>query len=176
MVTEVLTIVALIVGPISAVRAQDWIERRRSEGDRRVGVFKALMATRAALLSSQHVQALNMIDLEFHAPRFLAVRQAWSTYFDHLCNPPGTQDDPTFAVWVAKGPDLLARLLVVMGESLGYRFDEVNIKRSIYTPRAHGDDQSQQQQLRVRLLEVLDRLKAATEGGALLVQDRNDAT
>ena len=63
--SEVLTILAVILGPILAVQAQKAIERWRERRNRKLWVFKTLMATRGSRLSPNHVQALNMIDLEF---------------------------------------------------------------------------------------------------------------
>jgi hypothetical protein len=61
-----LTLIAVIVGPVLAVQAQKYIERRREERIRKVFLFRELMATRAARLSQRHVEALNLIDLEYN--------------------------------------------------------------------------------------------------------------
>ena len=48
-ISEWITVAAIICGPILAVQAQKWIETAREKRNRRLNVFKRLMATRAAL-------------------------------------------------------------------------------------------------------------------------------
>lgn len=64
--TDLITIVALLVAPFLAVFAQKQIEIWREKKSTKVWIFKTLMATRGRTLSLEHVQALNMIDLEFN--------------------------------------------------------------------------------------------------------------
>lgn len=42
-----------------------------------------------------------------------------------------------------------------MGSSLGYEFDEVHIKKGIYSPVAHGQVENEQQLIRRGLLRLL---------------------
>lgn len=53
---DVAIIFATLPGPIFAVQAQKWLERRRVEKEHRLAIFRTLMATRAAVLSSEHVK------------------------------------------------------------------------------------------------------------------------
>src|SRR4029453_9314693 len=75
-------IAAILCGPVLAVQAQKWIETAREKRNRRLNVFKRLMATRGAVLSPGHVEALNMIDLEFagRGRRNEQVRRRWREY------------------------------------------------------------------------------------------------
>ena len=59
------TIVAIILGPIVALWLQRISERRRDQRNRKLVIFKELMATRATRLSPRHVDALNAIEVEF---------------------------------------------------------------------------------------------------------------
>ena len=85
---EVLTIVAIVIAPVVAVQVQKRLEVFREQRGRKLWVFKTLMATRAATVSADHVQALNMIDLEFREKRYKRVTVAWKTYLDHLSSYP----------------------------------------------------------------------------------------
>lgn len=67
--TDLVMIVAVVVAPIFAVQVQKWLEIFREQRGRKLWVFKTLMATRAENLSSEHVKALNMIDLEFRGKK-----------------------------------------------------------------------------------------------------------
>ena len=70
-ISDWLVILAIIIAPILAVQVQKIIESRRSKRERKLQVFKALMATRATPLSPIHVEALNMIDIEFYDDKML---------------------------------------------------------------------------------------------------------
>jgi hypothetical protein len=130
----VVTVVAIIAGPVLAVQAQKWLDNRRALRDRQLHIFRILMATRATSLSPGHVEALNLIDIEFrnNKPRERRVTNAWKVYLDNLSNKP-EGDDETRA-WATRNEDLLTRLLWEMGNCLGYDFDEVHIRRGAYIP------------------------------------------
>ncbi len=146
-------ILATILGPVLAVQAQKRIEAARAPRERRVEVFKTLMATRAAGLSPRHVEALNMISLEFPGEKFSRVRDAWRTYLDHLSTPLPSGADPS--VWAEKRSELLTKLLSAMASVLGYQFDEVDIRKGAYVPQQHVNDEQEQRALRSALLQLL---------------------
>ena len=82
----VISIAAIILGPILAVQAQKYIELRRDIRSRKLQIFRTLMATRATTLAPLHVEALNLIDIEFDAKKKKDKRvvDAWKLYLDHL--------------------------------------------------------------------------------------------
>lgn len=146
---------ATLIAPLLAVQAQKWLERFREDKNRKLHLFKTLMATRAAITSAEHVQCLNMIDLEFQGTKFKTVRAAWKTYFDHLNSFP-KEDEKLQPRWGEKRIDLLASLLIEMGKSLGYEFDEVDVKKGIYTPEAHSQLENDLILLRQGLLGLIN--------------------
>lgn len=152
--TDALIISATLIAPLLAVQAQKWLERFREDHDRKLRVFKTLMATRAASISPEHVQALNMIDLEFQGTKYKAVRTEWKTYLDHLSSYP-KEDEKLQAIWGEKRIDLLAQLLIAMGQSLGYEFDQVHVKKGIYAPEAHSQIENENILLRRGLIRLL---------------------
>ena len=133
-----LTLVAVLLGPILAVQAQKWLERRREERNRKVWIFRELMATRGTRLSGRHVEALNTIELEYDGSKKKQKRvyEAWRSYFDMLYTPPG--DPNGLANHFQKRDDLFVELVYEMGQYLGFKFDRVAIKRNCYTPVGHG--------------------------------------
>jgi hypothetical protein len=149
-----LMIVAIIVAPILAVQVQKVLERYREDRARKLNVFKTLMATRATTVSPQHVQALNMIDLEFKGAKYKEIADAWKTYLDHLDHFP-KDDEKQQPVWHGRRMDLLGKLLIEMGKSLGYAFDEVHVKRGIYAPEAHAKSDAEEQLIRMGLVKLL---------------------
>lgn len=147
-------IFAIVMGPILAVQVQKILEGIKEGKERRIRVFKDLMATHASALAYQHVVALNMVGLEFHDKKYTKVLNAWKTYLDHLGS--FSKDDEAMAkVWVEKTNDLLSDLLYEMGSSLGFEFDKVHIKKAGYIPKAYADQENEQNFIRRSLVEVL---------------------
>lgn len=72
----------ILLAPLVAVQVSEFLQKRKEGRARRVGIFKTLMATRANRLSGDHVQALNMIDIEFHGTdrRSKQVLEAWKAW------------------------------------------------------------------------------------------------
>src|SRR6266700_612523 len=105
----ILIIVTLFTGPVAAVQAEKWLERRHASRKGKDYVFRTLMATRAAKVSPEHVQALNMIDLEFYGRgKNRRVRDAWKAYLDHLNS---QYDKDNFSIWDIKREELFIDLL-----------------------------------------------------------------
>jgi hypothetical protein len=122
--------------------------------DRCHEIFKSLMATRAAILSPEHVRALNMISIEFPKEDYQAVSDAWKIYFDHLNSFPNDSSELQ-ANWRKDTGTHLCQLLKVMGDALGYDFDVVDINKGIYAPLAHANVELEQQQFRQGVIDFL---------------------
>ncbi len=153
-ISDSLMILAVLLAPLIAVQVQKWLEHHREIREKKLNIFKTLMATRASTISPSHVQALNMIDLEFDDKKYKEVKIAWKTYLDHLGNFP-KDDEKAQPVWSNKMVDLLAKLLQEMGKSLGYDFDEVHIKKGIYSPEGHARVEDENNLLRRGLLRLI---------------------
>ena len=152
-------ILATLMGPILAVQAQKWIERARERRGRRAHLFHNLMATRAARLLFDHVRALNMIDIEFYPrwwrPHDQKVIDAWHAYQDVLSEVVRDGDETGMQVWAARRDELFIELLYTMSRRLGYKFDKVRLKRGAYTPRAHGESEFMEGEMRENLVKIL---------------------
>jgi hypothetical protein len=147
----ILTIIAIIAGPLVALWLQRFAEKNREIRQNKFLIFKTLMMYRATPLAYQYVQALNVIDVVFNLEneQEKAVREAWAVLLDHLNVNKGQPD------FVEKIRTLTATLLTAMGKCLGYDFGEVYLKRHAYLPEAHGKLEEQQTELRLLLLQVL---------------------
>ena len=165
-ISDCAMVLAVIAGPILAVQAQKLIEAWKERRERKTWVFKTLMATRGSVMSPAHVQALNMIDLEFSAktPKDKAVLEAWRLYLDHLKDCPRDFQDPNYqgllAAWSLKSNDCLVDLLHWMGRALEYDFDKVQLKKGAYTPQGHADVEFEQSMIRRGTLDLLYRERA----------------
>lgn len=161
-ISEWLLIASTILGPILAVQAQKLIERMREGRQRRLQVFFNLMSTRAARVSASHVQALNMIDVEFYGYKVLGLQfqprkqkkviEAWKAYHDHLNEPFGPEE---VGNWSRRGEDLFIDLLHDMSQALGYDFDKVHLRRGIYSPKAHSEHEMALISIRDSLVKIL---------------------
>lgn len=146
---DIIMTIAVLTGPIAAVQVQKWLEKSRENKMRKLDIFKALMTTRITKVSIEHVQALNMIDIEFIENKYEKVIAAWRTYHDHLSN-----DDPRSSNWSQRNDDLFIELLYEMGTSLGYKFDKIMLKRTAYSPVAHGNSEFEEQIIRKGLSSI----------------------
>jgi len=151
-IADWLMIAAVLLGPIIAVRLTRYLDNKKEERERKLQVFKTLMATRAYTVSWDHVVALNRIDLEFNGKikKEKDVIEAWKAYLD-LLNEKGMSSEQ----WAIKRVELLVELLHTMARVLDYDFDKTHIKNSSYSPVAHGTIEEEQQALRAGLIEVL---------------------
>lgn len=152
-ISDWLMIVAVILGPVIAVQIQKYIDRKNESRNRKLKVFSDLMTTRASTLAFQHVSALNMVGLEFNGKKYGKVVNAWKTYLDHLNSFPN-EDESMQKVWVEKKNDQLSDVLYEMGESLGFEFDKVHIKKAGYIPKAYADQEDETNFLRRQLVDV----------------------
>ena len=115
------------------------------------------MATRATPLSLIHVEALNMIDIEFYKDE--KVVDAWKLLLDNFVNYPKDTTVEDFESKLSscneKSNDLLTDLLHEMSKILGYDFDKVLIKRGCYIPKRYGDIELEQNDIRRGLVNLL---------------------
>jgi len=162
---DTLTVAAILLAPLVAVQVQKWIEVFREKQSRKLRIFHTLMSTRRARVSAYHVEALNMIDTEFYYAgifkftrkrrRQKAVVTAWKTYLDHLNSLGESPNEAQLEAWIMRGDELFTDLLFDMSHAVGYDFDKVHLKRSIYSPKAHGDEESDQRIIRENLVAIL---------------------
>jgi hypothetical protein len=82
----IVTVLAIVAGPIVAVRLTLRFELSREKLRRKYETFHALMKTRRVTLSLEHVTALNVIQTEFHDDD--KVISAYKKYIDNLGGPP----------------------------------------------------------------------------------------
>lgn len=161
---EWLTIAAVLLGPILAVQAQKWVERKQAKKGMKDGIFQTLMATRATRLAPAHVQALNMIDIAFYGARTFgrqrqtdaekAVTTARRIYFDSL-DIRGQDTDAQRDQWARSHDEKFFALLEKIAIAQNFDFDPVELRRGAYVPIAHGTIETDQEAIRVGLAKVL---------------------
>lgn len=153
---NLLTIIAIVSGPIIALQVQRKLDREREAQNRKLWVFKTLMSFRATALAPSFVQALNLIDVEFNGDneKEKSVRNAWKVLLDHYVDLTRAKE-PNSDTLTEKSTQLRANLLMAMGQCLDYDFDEVLVKKGSYYPTGLGDVEAEQHAIRRGVLNVL---------------------
>ena len=162
-IADWLMILAVLSAPIFAIQVQRFLELIRERRRRKLDVFHTLMATRAMRLAPRHVEALNLIDIEFYGSRFLgipyrsredqAVIEAWRVYHDCL-NSTLADSDPK--PWASRRDELFTDVLYAMSRALGYSFDKVQLQRGIYFPKGHGEQELYGLTMQQYLREIME--------------------
>jgi hypothetical protein len=154
---------AVYVAPQKAFEAQWQLQQKDAARERRLRIFRTLMATRGNILHHWHVESLNLIDVEFSETAEKDIRDAWKAYLDHLNvrSPNETQEPDAAKREVLQKQheetrkDLLAELLQKMGSRLGYGFDFTYLKGRAYYPEGHGTVVEEESAVRRGLIEML---------------------
>jgi hypothetical protein len=136
-ISDGLIVLATITGPIAAVQVQKFIERLTEGRNRKLWLFHTLMATRANRVADRHVEALNMIEIEYHNYRKgkgKRVVDGWREYHDLLNDRIMVREQ-----WMQKREELFINLLHEMSQFLGYSYNRVDLQKGCYSPEAHGE-------------------------------------
>ena len=147
----VISVIAVVAGPLITLSIQRWLEDRREKRQARLWLFRTLMMYRATPLAPLYVQALNLIDVVFNAEskKEKAVRTGWKVLLNHLDKDKGRPD------FGEQSQKLTANLLAAMGACLGNDCDEVYLKQHAYQPIGHGQIEEEQNAIRRLQLQVL---------------------
>jgi hypothetical protein len=112
------------------------------------------MTTRSSRLHPDHVAALNHIDFAFPQKSYPKIADAWGLYLNHLYSDQGKTQE-SMDRWTEAGYNLLVELLHQMANELNIPFSKTFIKQNAYYPKGYVFTESQQNELRTLLLEVL---------------------
>jgi hypothetical protein len=140
-------VLATFVGPIVAVFITRGIDELRARRARKLDTFRTMLRNRRSQLSADFVSGLNMVEVDFYnAPKVLAIHAELMKHFNTR-----TADQFTYE----RSQRLVARLLYVMGQNLGYSMEQLDILEGGYVPQSMVDEQTEQALLRRSLLTVL---------------------
>lgn len=151
-ISDLLTFLALIAGPIIAVQLTEFLRRRETVRTQQVRIFRTLMATRTAPQVMPHVEALNVLDIDFRpsVTREAKVIERRRIYALHL-NDKSYQAD----AWERKREELLSELLFEISECLGYNYKLSEIKANGYWPERYRQADADQLETQRLWLEIL---------------------
>lgn len=166
---EILTIIAIFIGPMIAVLITRWLDDRREKNARRMDVFKTLMRTRRTPIYPEHVGSLNLIELEFAKDDEVItkwkellnhfaeqhVRKTTEETSDSLPKHESSARNKAFNERLAQERQtLLAKLLHSMAKALDFKIEQLEIFEGGYTPQGWGDVDTAQQLARQFLIEL----------------------
>jgi hypothetical protein len=146
---------ATLFGPIFAVLISLWRERRTALYNRRLQVFRTLMATRKVGVSAEHVTALNMVEVDFY--KCATVESAWQHYKTHL--DVHTDTPAADAAWMEERETRLAKLLCAIGAVLDFKIPAIEIFKGGYAPKGWMIREGRQ----MAALEYLNALSSGTK-------------
>lgn len=150
----VTTIVAVLVGPIFAVIVTRLMDNYRAARERKFHIFRSLMKTRKMPIHLEHVEALNLVEIEFikHAQ----VITTWKAYLENLGSElPPTADKAAFDSAIQKRDSLLTKLLSDIANVLKVKIAQLDILHGNYVPQGWVNDDIDQRLVRTQLLNVL---------------------
>jgi len=155
-ITDLVMIIALVVGPIAAVQITEYLRKSDDARKRKVHIFRTLMATRSSNLLYAHIEALNQVELEFDPakPQEKKIIDYWRIYIAHLNNKNYPRDS-----WDARRHELLIDLLFEISVLLGYPHDKSQIQSGAYYPQGYVDTENENAETRKLWLEVLKGLR-----------------
>lgn len=158
-VISTLTIIAILAGPVLAVRVTRYLDDRKLKQERRMDVFRTLMRTRRVTLSPDHVGALNLVEIEFQDEK--DVISAWRAYFGDL----GEKWPSNLTLEELQGREearsaLLTRLLHAMAKALNFEMEQLDIFQGGYAPKGWYDDEQVLRDLRHHLLQIVSGQRA----------------
>jgi hypothetical protein len=150
----VVTAIAIVVGPIMAVRVSLRFEESREKLRRKYQTFHALMRTRRVTLSAEHVTALNVIQTEFHDDE--KVIAAYKKYIDHLAGPlPPASDEGAHKRVFDDRDDAFNEMMSEIGKHLGFSLDKRELAKYSYAPQGWVNVEAEQSAIRQLALELL---------------------
>jgi hypothetical protein len=140
---------ATIVGPIAAVYVTRRIDRERAIRERQLDLFRALMRTRRTPLAPDHVNALNLVEIEFN--KVSKVLDVYRDLMRHIKNSDAFESES-----INEQRSLLTKLLSTMSAELGYAIEHLDVfEGDYYYPALWGQSEEQQIAMRLGLIELL---------------------
>lgn len=141
--SEFLNMVAILLGPVTAVCITLWVQRRTEKRTLKRSIFTTLLAHRKSILITESVaNSLNLIDVIFHDNR--QVCELWHDYYALLSQNPS---EARTHKWL--------ELLTSMAKDLGYNnLTQVDLDK-FYIPQAHVDQIDFQREVSGEWLRVL---------------------
>jgi hypothetical protein len=161
-----LTLLAIVLGPMTAVSITLWIEHRRRVRERQLQIMRMLLSTRHTPANPQYNAAINLIPAEFNSqPEVMA---AWRRYHDLVNQHPTPADLPDHQKRMSVAQSALIFQIMV---SLGLKLSEGDIQTQAYISQAFVERDT----LYLKSLQALPEMAATMKEQVALTQRIVDA-
>ena len=151
---EIISIAAIFFGPISAVIITRYIDTNRLKFERRMDIFRKLMRTRRLRLSPDHVEALNLVEIEFSDEPGVVL--AWKNYFSHLATKnQNIQSQEELEKLNHDCEALLTKLVHAIAKCLKFKIEQLDIFEGGYAPKGWWDIEEEQRVFRNLMIDLL---------------------
>ncbi|MEX3933142.1 DUF6680 family protein [Paraburkholderia phymatum] len=138
-------VLATFFGPIAALLITFFRDWRSQKYNRRLHVFRVLMATRKTAISNDHVNALNLIEVEFYKCK--NVEAAWKSYLEHLNSRFPIEDEAGSMAWVETKERRLAELLFQIAKVLKFNISALDMFKGGYAPQGWAHKEARQNEM-----------------------------
>lgn len=138
-------VLATFFGPVAALIITLIRDERTQKYNRRLYVFRVLMSTRKIAISNEHVNALNLIEVDFYKCK--KVEAAWKSYLDHLNTRVPIEDEAASMAWGETKERRLAELLFQMAKVLKFDISALDMFRGGYAPMGWAHKEQRQGEL-----------------------------
>ncbi len=161
---EILTVIAILVGPFIGIWTQKKIERNKERKSKQLHIFRALMAEHTENSSAEYVAALNLIPIDFSNKnkKEKPVIIAWRTLLAEHDNTPNRSEYKNDAEYLNadqiaedKAYECHIDLIFQISKCLGYDFERVDLKAIGYVPTGHDEKEDNLEIIREELVKLL---------------------
>lgn len=152
---EVLTLLAIIAGPMLGVWIGGKLQTYRERARRRADIFYTLMRTRSHRIAYEHVVALNAVETEYYSDT--SIIESWKEYIDTLTPLPESSSDLDHRNNADNRNKKFVKLLSKLGKKVGIKIDEIDTLESNYMPQGWIDNENEERYLRQVLISMLSR-------------------
>ncbi len=161
-VYEILTLLGLIVGPLSAVLITLWSQSRSAVRDKQLHTFRMLIGTRHLVADPGYSVAINMIPVDFNkCPKIIA---AWEKYMDtaYYKSSPENKDRHDREL-----TDKQTRLIFEISKHLNYNLSESDLEKRSYAAQSFIDRDQLGIQAQVAWIRIANALETQNDAAGL---------
>jgi hypothetical protein len=148
---ELLTLIAIFIGPLAGVFLAEYLAKRKSRNERRHSIFRTLLASKAGPISIR-MEALNVLPYEFRGEK--EVIAAWRNYLA-ATNRASSNEQEQISIGQAIG-NAFDELLFTMVKALKIGIEQRDILQGTYNPVGVTNKQEQDEQMRRSFIKFID--------------------
>lgn len=159
---EVLTLLGVVVGPLSAVLVTLWSQARNAIRDRQLNTFRMLIGTRHVVADPGYSVAINMIPVDFN--RQAKIMAAWERYMDTAYYKPSLENKERHERELT---DKQTRLIFEISKHLSYRISESDLEKRSYASQSFVDRDQLGIQAQVAWIRIANALETQNSAAGL---------